>query len=195
MTDHMTAGNAAAKNEAEEDLDTLIREAELRVVEADRAWQRHGEQLSVSLRSHAGTASKVGIWGGVGLAVAAVGTGLLRWRAKSRARAEAKTVVGRAKGLAQGLAKGVADKWAGLTGQPAQAAASAPLPRRPTSRVWELVVTTVGLLLGAAARTGLKSSSSSKGTGVTPLVLSLGLPMLRRWLGSQSATQKPKTRR
>lgn len=193
MTDHTTPGSSAAKNEATEDIDALIRQAELRVVEADRSWQRHGDQLSVSLRSQAATAGKVGIWGGVGLAVAAVGTGLIRWRAKARARAEARTVVGRAKGVVQGLAKGVADKWAGLTKPQTQPPAPVPAQGRPTSRVWELVVTTIGLLLGAAARTGPKTSSSRR--GIAPLVFSFGLPMLRRWLGSRSSSRKGPTRR
>lgn len=179
--------STSSKDDTTTDLDTLIRQAELRVVAVDRDWQRHGDQLAVALRGHAGTASKVGLWGGMGLAVAAVGTGLLRWRSKARARAEAKTVAGRAKGLAQGLAKGVADKWAGFSSATTQAPVP---PRRPTSRAWELVISTLGLLLGAAARTGLKGTASSR-PGVAPLLFSVGLPMVSRWWRSQAHRSKP----
>lgn len=173
----------------DKDLDTLIREAELKVIAADREWQRHGDALAVALRSHAGEAKKVGIWGGVGLAVVGVGVGLLRWRSAAKTRAEAKTIVGRVKGLAagtkglaQGIAKGVADKWNGRSTTPP------PLPaesRRPAN-FWEAAVTTAGLLLGAATRAGSKSSSGR--SGLTPMLFSAGLPLLRRWWRSQ--TQK-----
>lgn len=154
------------------DLEAQIRAAEQRVIAADRDWQRHTEALVVSARGQAGRAVTLG---GLGLASTVAGALLLRWRLSSRSKAREKLLVRALNKI--GWPRDVAPKPVAV-------------PPVMRSTVLMSVLATVGTLLGAAARTGLKLPAKP---GVASVVMSVVMPMLKRWLSSrtQAAPVRP----
>ncbi len=155
------------------DLETQIRDAEQRVVAADRDWRRHNDAMAEALRGKAGRAAKVGS-AGVGVAVVGlVTTLLLRKRLSAKAR--------RARDD-RFFAETIARLRQPSSARSRESALPVPAPVAKAPR-WHAALAAVGTLIGAAATAGLGlRRPGARGGGFFSMLMGVAMPLLTRWL-------------